>query len=130
MAYTIHREDWADDPEHWRGELQGAPHGANISVVFSLLPEPGDGPRLYRHPYPETFIIRSGEALFTVGDDVISAAGGQIVVVPLNTPHKFTKPVRLRWRRSTSMKAAHSSPNGWSKRFCGGMIVNRSIARK
>jgi hypothetical protein len=90
----------------------------------------GDGPRLYRHPYPETFIIRSGEALFTVGDDVISAAGGQIVVVPLNTPHKFTKPVRLRWRRSTSMKAAHSSPNGWSKRFCGGMIVNRSIARK
>ncbi len=90
MAHMIDREDWADDPEHWQGELQGAAHGANISVIFSRLPEAGGGPRLHRHPYPETFIIRSGEALFTVGDQEIRAAAGQIVVVPPNTPHKFS----------------------------------------
>lgn len=90
MVYIINREDWADEPERWRGELQGAAHGANISVIFSLLPGPGGGPRLHRHPYPETFIIRSGEALFIVSGREIRVAAGQIVVVPPNTPHKFT----------------------------------------
>ena len=90
MTHVINREDWADDLEYWRGELQGGAHGANISMIFSRLAEAGGGPRLHRHPYPETFIIRSGEALFTVGGEEIRADAGQIVIVPSNTPHKFT----------------------------------------
>ena len=90
MIRVIDQEDWADDPEPWRGELQGAAHGANISVIFSLLLDAGGGPRLHRHPYPEIFIIRSGEARFTVDGEEIRAAAGQIVVVPPDTPHKFT----------------------------------------
>jgi mannose-6-phosphate isomerase-like protein (cupin superfamily) len=50
----------------------------------------GGGPRLHRHPYPETFIIRSGMGMFTVGGESIQGTAGQIVVVPAHTPHKFT----------------------------------------
>jgi len=38
----------------------------------------------------KTFIIRSGTGLFTLGDQKITAAAGQILVAPPNTPHKFT----------------------------------------
>ena len=61
-------------------------------MIFVSLDEPGGGPRLHRHPYPETFIVRKGSALFTVGDEQILASAGQMIVVPANTPHKFTNP--------------------------------------
>jgi mannose-6-phosphate isomerase-like protein (cupin superfamily) len=92
MAKVIDRAEWADDPALWKGEWQGAAAGANISVIFNLQTEPGGGPRLHSHPYPETFIIRSGEAIFTVGGETIRARAGQIVVVPAGVPHKFTNP--------------------------------------
>ncbi|MER8412146.1 cupin domain-containing protein [Mesorhizobium sp. M0870] len=47
-------------------------------------------PRLHTHPYAEIFIIRQGTGLFTVGDQEIEASAGQILIVPPNTPHKFT----------------------------------------
>lgn len=89
MTHIIDRESWAEPAETWNGELQGAAFGAGISLIFNLMHEPDGGPRLHRHPYPETFIIRSGEALFTVGGKQIRAAPGQILIVPPNTPHKF-----------------------------------------
>ena len=46
-------------------------------------------PALHSHPYEETFIIESGEATFTLDDEEIVAVGGQIVIAPPNTPHKF-----------------------------------------
>ncbi|WP_244488467.1 cupin domain-containing protein [Devosia sp. Root413D1] len=49
----------------------------------------GAGPRLHTHPYPETFIIEAGRAVFTVGDEELEAGPGQILVVPANIPHKF-----------------------------------------
>lgn len=90
MAYVINRQDWADALQGWSGELQCGAYGSNICLVFNHLPETGGGPRLHRHPYPETFIIRSGHGLFTVGDEEIRATAGQILIVPPNTPHKFT----------------------------------------
>lgn len=36
------------------------------------------------------FLIRTGTGLFTVGDRQIEASAGQILIVPPNTPHKFT----------------------------------------
>lgn len=90
MTHVIDRKEWADSPQGWKGELECAAYGADVSLIFNLLTKPGGGPRLHRHPYPEIFIIRAGEGLFTVGGDEIRGVPGQIIIVPANTPHKFT----------------------------------------
>ena len=61
--------------------------GASFFLVES---PPGDGAALHFHPYEEIFITLEGEATFTVGDEIIEAKAGQIVVAPANVPHKFT----------------------------------------
>lgn len=90
-ARIVNRTSWADAPDEWRGEIQLGAHGANLCLIFNMA-APGEGPRLHRHPYPETFIIRAGRALFTVADAEIEAVPGQIVVVPAGVPHKFVNP--------------------------------------
>ncbi len=86
-AFVIDRpggggEDWTDDYE----ELPG---GANISIIMEATTRAGVGPRLHRHPYAETFIIRRGSATFTVGAEQFDAYAGQILVVPAGIAHKF-----------------------------------------
>ena len=49
----------------------------------------GQGPALHVHPYPEVFVVQTGAAVFTVGDDEITVTEGHIVVVPAETPHGF-----------------------------------------
>ena len=66
----------------------GDENGATISFFLSHV-APGDGPRLHRHPYGEVFIVQGGELTFTVGDQLIEARAGDIVVVPAGAPHKF-----------------------------------------
>jgi len=60
---------------------------------------PGGGPGLHVHPYPEVFVIHAGQALFVVDGQEHLATGGQIVMVPPHTPHRFTnigeEPLRL-----------------------------------
>lgn len=90
MAAVINREEWADSPDLWHGELEGVRHGSAVSVIFFSTREIGAGPRLHRHPYAETFIVRAGRALFTIGDRHIEARAGQILVAPPSTPHKFS----------------------------------------
>lgn len=71
-------------------EFVGAEHG---DVPFSIIlvhAAPGAGPRLHRHPYPEVFVVESGEARFQLGDDTMVVRGGEIVVGPANVPHGFT----------------------------------------
>ncbi|WEX76374.1 cupin domain-containing protein [Sinorhizobium numidicum] len=87
--HLIDREQWADKPDVWKGEFEGGIYGADVSIVFYTTDKIGGGPKLHRHPYAETFIIRAGRALFTVGDQTIEAHAGQIVVAPANVPHKF-----------------------------------------
>src|SRR5918998_1084423 len=70
--------------------FEGGAYGSAVSVIFSRTDRDGSGPRLHRHPYAETFVLRSGRALFRVGDDEIVAVGGQILVAPAQVPHKFT----------------------------------------
>jgi mannose-6-phosphate isomerase-like protein (cupin superfamily) len=89
MPHIIERDVWATDPENWQGEVTGKPYGTNVSVIFNHQERVGAGPRLHKHPYTETFIIRKGCARFTVGNEIIDAHEGQIVVSPANTPHKF-----------------------------------------
>lgn len=71
-------------------DFEGYLHGSTVSVMFERISRDGAGPRLHRHPYTETFILRSGRALFRVGDDEVVAVGGQILVAPAGTPHRFT----------------------------------------
>ncbi len=84
----IERQSWSEDGELWRGELQG--FGGGVSLIFVSTDTVGSGPRLHTHPYAETFIIRAGRGLYTVGDSTIEAGAGQILVVPAGVPHKFS----------------------------------------
>ena len=81
----------ADPAERWRSDVEGAQYGAGVSLILVSADEVGAGPALHRHPYPETFVIHSGQAIFTVGEETLVGRGGQIIVVPAFMPHKFAK---------------------------------------
>ena len=69
--------------------LTGADHGATVSLIFDRS-GPGGGPRLHRHPYDETWIVQEGNVTFLAGDERLHATPGDIVIVPPDTPHKFS----------------------------------------
>jgi mannose-6-phosphate isomerase-like protein (cupin superfamily) len=68
--------------------FEGEPYGSGVSF-FLVNNEPGAGPDLHRHPYPETWIVRTGRARFTADGEELEAGPGDIVVVGAETPHKF-----------------------------------------
>lgn len=69
--------------------FEGADHGGVPATFFVVEAPPGGGPRLHSHPYAEVFVIRDGRARFWVGDEVLDAGAGQIVVGPPHVPHRF-----------------------------------------
>lgn len=69
-------------------KFEGAPYGSEASF-FHVKNEPGTGSSLHVHPYPETWIVRSGKVRFTVGGEDIEANAGDIVVGAAEIPHKF-----------------------------------------
>ena len=80
-----------DDLEHTphAHELVGADHG---DVPFSLIlvhSQPGVGPKLHRHPYPEVFIVESGQATFRIGDETMVIGERHLVVSPPGEAHGF-----------------------------------------
>lgn len=68
--------------------FEGEPNGSGVSF-FLVNNEPGEGPDLHRHPYSETWIVRSGRARITADGEDIEAGPGDIAVVGPETPHKF-----------------------------------------
>ena len=68
--------------------FEGEGYGSGVSF-FLVCNEPGAGPDLHRHPYSETWIVRSGKALITADGDEFEARPGDIAVVGPNTPHMF-----------------------------------------
>jgi len=68
--------------------FEGRQHGGGVSF-FLVDNEPGQGVALHVHPYSETWIVRKGEAEFTVGSETTRAATGDIVVAGANIPHRF-----------------------------------------
>jgi mannose-6-phosphate isomerase-like protein (cupin superfamily) len=68
--------------------FEGQGYGSGISF-FHVNNEPGAGPDLHRHPYSETWIVRSGRARVTADGDDIEADPGDILVVSPETPLKF-----------------------------------------
>ena len=70
-------------------EFEGEPYGAGVSFFLGNL-QPGQGPGLHRHPYPETCIVISGQAAMVVDGKDVVAGTGDIVVIGPETPHRFT----------------------------------------
>jgi quercetin dioxygenase-like cupin family protein len=71
------------------GNLRGADHGATISLILDHS-QPGQGPRLHRHPYDETWVVQEGKLTFQLGEERLQARPGDIVIAPPGVPHKFT----------------------------------------
>ncbi|MCA1703325.1 MAG: cupin domain-containing protein [Actinobacteria bacterium] len=87
MYHVIRRDELPRSPNR-TVEFEGEPYRAGISL-FLVDNEPGQGPGLHRHLYPETWVVRSGRALIIAGSEEIEAAAGDIVVVEPETPHAF-----------------------------------------
>ncbi|HTX12929.1 MAG TPA: cupin domain-containing protein [Solirubrobacteraceae bacterium] len=85
--------------------LLGADHGAAISLIFDNS-EPGEGPRLHRHPYDETWIVEEGNLTFQSGEERFQATAGDVVIVPPDAPHKFINDGPGR----SKMVCIHASP--------------------
>lgn len=81
---TIHPTDIGPD-ENIEGYLIGSP----VSLIREFTAVPGAGPRLHRHPYVETFLVHSGRALFTLGDEQVVVEGGQVIAAPALVVHRF-----------------------------------------
>lgn len=80
-------------------EAEGQLTGGEVSVIIIDSVEAGAGPRLHRHPYPETFVLVTGDVHFWVGDRDFIVSGPSVHVAPARTPHRFevvgTSPVHM-----------------------------------
>lgn len=93
MTVTIRFEDLPPRNQATK-VFEGAPH-ADVSFFLVDLP-PGEGPPLHVHPYREVFVVQEGKATFTVGEDTLEAAAGNIVIAPADVPHVNSGEGRLR----------------------------------
>lgn len=73
----------------WRGSIEGASLNSGVTVLTYGTDDVGAGPRLHVHPYDETFVIIEGRARFFVGDAIIDASAGEVVLGPAAVPHRF-----------------------------------------
>lgn len=55
-------------------EAEGQLTGGEVSVIIIDAVEAGAGPRLHRHPYPETFVLVTGEVHFGSATATLSSA--------------------------------------------------------
>ena len=72
-----------------RGSVNGETIATQVTVLAYGNDEPGLGPKLHVHPYDEVFVVQEGRARFFVGDDVIDAEAGEVILGPAGLPHKF-----------------------------------------
>ena len=56
---------------------------------FLVDNDPGQGPNLHRHPYPETWDRVDGEARIAVGDEQVVATAGDTATVVAGVWHGF-----------------------------------------
>ena len=89
MNYTIlNRDELSHDGNTY--EFEGIQfQDTEVSFIWVDMP-PGGKIRLHKHPYKEIFIIQEGVSTFTVGSETLEAHAGQVIIVPAETPHKFT----------------------------------------
>jgi mannose-6-phosphate isomerase-like protein (cupin superfamily) len=85
--------------------LKGADHGATISLILDHS-DPGQGPRLHRHPYDETWVVHEGSLTFQLGEARLEVGPGDIVIAPAGVAHKFTNT----GPRRSDMVCIHANP--------------------
>ena len=78
----IHRHELSDST------IRGEDHGASISLIIDES-EPGQGPRLHRHAYDETWVVQEGNISFQVGGNRLKAGPGDVAIIPPGVPHRF-----------------------------------------
>ena len=54
--------------------FEGDGYGSGVSMFLIEYRQVGDGPVLHKHPYAETWVVRSGNARFTVRGEVATGA--------------------------------------------------------
>lgn len=89
MNYTIlNRVDLPRDGNTY--EFEGFQYqDTEVSFIWVDM-SPGGTIRLHKHPYKEIFIVQEGVSTFTVGSETLEAHAGQVIIVPADTPHKFS----------------------------------------
>ena len=80
---------WQTEGKTLRGLLEGKTQNIGISLLRYVTDVVGEGPTLHVHPYDEIFVILEGNARFSIGDQVIDAATGDVVFGPANIPHGY-----------------------------------------
>ncbi|WP_309083518.1 cupin domain-containing protein [Chelativorans sp.] len=86
--FRIHRHQEPQPGQSRTVRFEGRELGGPVSF-FLVDAEPGRGSALHVHPYSETWVVRKGQAEFTVGDDKTRAFPEDIVVAAANVPHRF-----------------------------------------
>lgn len=86
----IKRSKWTTDNEYWNGTFEGKDIGTNVTVLIYAFEKIGEGPTWHVHTYDEIFIVRTGRAMFTVGEQKFEAEAGDILFGPANIPHKYS----------------------------------------
>jgi mannose-6-phosphate isomerase-like protein (cupin superfamily) len=71
------------------GNLKGADYEASISLILDES-GPGQGPRLHRHPYDETWVVQDGHLTFQSGDELFAIGAGDIVPLACRTSSRTT----------------------------------------
>lgn len=70
-------------------EFVGERFGGVGACVIFVEAQPGEGPRLHRHPYVELLIVLEGTATFTDGSSQREVGPGEMAVVEPRQPHGF-----------------------------------------
>jgi len=86
--FMVHRHQEPQAGQSRTVRFEGRDFGGEVSL-FLVDAEPGRGSALHIHPYSETWVVRKGEAEFTVGANKTRAYPGDIVVAAANIPHRF-----------------------------------------
>lgn len=88
-AVKIPHEAWASRDHPWKGGVSGDDLNSDVVILFVTNEKIGAGPTLHLHPYDEIFIVRKGNARFRIGDEVIEAGEGDVLMGPANVPHAY-----------------------------------------
>jgi quercetin dioxygenase-like cupin family protein len=89
IARSITRRDDLPGPAGAR-VFTGTEHGGVPISLFLIDDEPGGGPALHRHPYPELFVVHAGRAEFELDGERVLATGGDVLVAHAGVAHRFT----------------------------------------
>ena len=70
-------------------DFVGEQHGGVGACVLFVDANPGQGPRLHRHPYVEILIVLEGTSTFDDGETRREVSTGEMAVVDAGQAHGF-----------------------------------------